>query len=156
MNLLDILSSECVKVPLESTGKQAVIQELAQLLGKHIPSLDVRSVIDAVWAREQTRTTGIGQGLAIPHGKCDAWDRLLMAVGKPIPPIDFESIDRQPVQLVILLVSPPDRTSEHIQALARISRLMSNQDLRHRIYEAESAEAIYRVFEQHEASQAKA
>src|SRR5262245_66226090 len=89
------------------------------------------------------RTTGIGAGLAIPHGKSEGMPGLAMAIGKPPKPMDFEAIDGKPVQLVVLLASPPDRTSDHIQALARISRLMMMDQFRERIYGATSAQEIY-------------
>ena len=97
-----------------------------------------------------TRTTGIGQGLAIPHGKSDSVTRLVMAIGKPATPIEFQSIDKQPVQLIVLLASPPDRTSDHIQALARISRLMTMRDFRERVYAAQDAEELYSLLESQE------
>jgi len=155
MNLLDILKLGCIKVPLEHAEKKAVIDEMVDLIGAAYAISDTASLKGAVWSREQTRTTGIGQGLAIPHGKSDVCDDLMLAIGKPASPIEFQSIDRQPVRLVVLLVSPPDQTSRHIQALARISRLMTQDDFREAVYHAASAEAIYRLFEQYEASAAQ-
>lgn len=156
MNLLDLLKPECVKAPLASTDKKAVIEEMVDMLARNYPIRDPAQLKQVVWTREQTRTTGIGQGLAIPHGKSDTCDRVLLAIGKPAKPINFDSIDRQPVKLVVLLVSPPDRTTEHIQALARISRLMTQDEFRDAVYAADSADEIYRLFEQYEMSQAKA
>ena len=150
MNLLDILTPDCVKVPLESADKQAVIDELVDLLAAHGKVSDPAALKEAVWAREQTRTTGIGHGLAIPHGKCGGIGELVMAIGRPERPLDFAAIDAQPVRLVVLLASPPDRTSDHIQALARISRLMTMEEFRNEIYEAESAERIFELFNEQE------
>ncbi|RMH12787.1 MAG: PTS sugar transporter subunit IIA [Planctomycetota bacterium] len=145
MNLLDILSPECIRVPLRSTEKKAVIDELIDLLAEQGKVTDVNTLKEAVWTREQTRTTGIGHGLAIPHGKCSGLTDLAMAIGKPAEPLDFEALDSQPVRLVVLLASPPDRTSDHIQALARISKLMAAEDLREKIYAAQSADEIYKL-----------
>jgi len=150
MNLLDILSVDCVKAPLIATDKKAAIDELVDCLSAAGKVSDADSLKQAVWSREQTRTTGIGQGLAIPHGKTDSVDRLVMAVGKPGDPIDFDSIDKQPVRLIVLLASPPDRTSDHIQALARISRLMTMREFRERVYEASDAKELYGLFESQE------
>jgi len=152
MNLLDILKLECIRVPLAHAEKKAVIDEMVDMLAAAHPISDPASLKAAVWGREQTRTTGIGQGLAIPHGKSDVCDDLMLAIGKPATPLEFQSIDRQPVRLVVLLVSPPDQTSRHIQALARISRLMTQDDFREAVYNASCAEEIYRLFEQYEAS----
>lgn len=143
MNLVDILSPECIKVPLVATDKRAVIEELVGLLAASGRVTDPAALRDAVWSREQTRTTGIGHGLAIPHGKASGMQGLAMAVGKPEKPLDFEAIDSKPVRLVVLLASPPDKTSDHIQALARISRLMTVEDFRSQIYAADTAEQIY-------------
>jgi len=152
MKLLDILDPECIKAPLEANEKRSVIDELVDLLAGLDRVPDPQSLKDAVWAREQTRTTGIGHGLAIPHGKCEGLKGLAMAIGKPQSPIEFEAIDGQPVRLVVLLASPPDRTSDHIQALARISRLMTMDDFRDRIYAAASPKEIFEILENQERS----
>ena len=143
MNLVDILSPECVKVPLTATDKRGVIEELVGMLAAVGRVSDPAALRDAVWSREQTRTTGIGHGLAIPHGKCAGMSGLAMAVGKPADPLDFEAIDSKPVRLVVLLASPPDKTSDHIQALARISRLMTVEDFRTQIYAAQTAQEVF-------------
>jgi len=150
MNLLDILSVDCVKAPMASSEKKDAIEELVDTLASAGKVTDPDALKEAVWSREQTRTTGIGQGLAIPHGKSDCVDKLVMAIGKPAAPIEFESIDKQPVQLIVLLASPPDRTSDHIQALARISRLMTMRDFRERVYAAQNAEELYGLLEEQE------
>lgn len=150
MNLLDILAPECIKAPLQATEKRAVIDELVDVLAAHGRVADARALKEAVWTREMTRTTGIGHGLAIPHGKCTGMTALAMAIGKPAEPLDFQAIDSQPVRLVVLLASPPDRTSDHIQALARISRLMTMDKFRQQIYEADSAPGIYDLLKSQE------
>ncbi|MDQ7013556.1 MAG: PTS sugar transporter subunit IIA [Planctomycetota bacterium] len=150
MNLLEILSCNCVKAPLLATDKRGVINELVDVLAAAGRVADTDALKEAVWTREQTRTTGIGHGLAIPHGKCPGMTSLAMAIGKPAEPMDFEAIDGQPVSLVVLLASPPDRTSDHIQALARISRLMTMDAFRDSMYNAESAERIWELLEQEE------
>lgn len=150
MNLLEILSPECIKAPLQATEKRAVIDELVEVLAASGRVADSRALKEAVWTREMTRTTGIGHGLAIPHGKCTGMTSLAMAIGKPAEPLDFQAIDSQPVRLVVLLASPPDRTSDHIQALARISRLMTMDKFRQQIYEADSAPGIYDLLKSQE------
>ena len=149
MKLLDLLCIECVKAPLESTTKQGVIDELVDLLAGQERVRDAAVLKEAVWTREQTRTTGIGHGLAIPHGKCEGMSELSIAIGKPKPAMDFEAIDGQPVSLVVLLASPPDRTSDHIQALALISRLISVEEFREQIYSASTATEIYELLKGH-------
>ena len=150
MNLLDILTPECIRAPLVASDKKGVIDELVDLLAQHGKVADPGLLKEAVWTREQTRTTGIGHGLAIPHGKCGGMGALAMAIGKPEMPMEFQAIDGQPVRLIVLLASPPDRTSDHIQALARISRLMMMDDFRTRIYAARSSEDIYALLQSQE------
>lgn len=150
MNLLEIVTRECIKAPLAAADKKGVIEELVSLLAAAGKVSDSPALAQAVWTREQTRTTGIGHGLAIPHGKCAGMASLAMAIGKPAKPLDFEAIDGRPVELVVLLASPPDRTSDHIQALARISRLMTMDEFRERIYAAKSSDEIYSLLSSQE------
>lgn len=150
MNLLDILSRDCIRAPLQATDKQGVITELVGVLASAGKVQDAKALRDAVWARECTKTTGIGHGLAIPHGKCPGMGGLAMAIGKPAEPMEFEAIDGQPVRLVVLLASPPDKTSDHIHALAKVSRLMVLGAFRERIYSATSAEEIYDLLQSQE------
>jgi len=150
MNLLDILSIHCIKVPLVATDKKSAIEELIDLLAADGRIENAAALKDAVWTREVTRTTGIGHALAIPHGKCDGIPKLAMAIGKPSEPMEFNSIDGKPVKLIVLLASPLDRTSDHIQALARISRLMTVEDFRSKVYDARSAQEVYDLLVQRE------
>jgi fructose-specific phosphotransferase system IIA component len=146
MNILDILSPEAVKAPLQATDKQAAIYELVELLAEAELIDDAEKLKAVVWDREEQRSTGIGEGLAIPHGKCDCAPHLAMAIGRPAEPIEFGSVDKKPVRLVVLLASPPDKTAEHIQALGKISRLMANREFREATYAAENSAELYELF----------
>jgi mannitol/fructose-specific phosphotransferase system IIA component (Ntr-type) len=152
MNLTEILSPHAVKVPLEAADKKGAIDELIDVLAASSGIRDVRGLKDAVWQREQQRTTGIGEGLAIPHGKCASTSRLVMAVGRPAVPLEFDSVDRKPVKLIVLLASPPNKTSEHIQALGKISRIMANPAFRESVYNAQTPEELFELFRKNEAS----
>ncbi len=143
MRLSDILKPQNIKVPLESAGKADAIGELVNLLAANGEVTDAKKVLDAVLERESTRTTGIGNGLAIPHGKCTGTAHLAMAIGRPKTPIDFQAIDGRPVNLIWLLTSPPDKTGPHIHALARISRLMTIDKFRLALADAAGAQEIY-------------
>src|SRR5690606_991284 len=127
MRLTDILQSDCVKVPLVAEAKETAIYELVDLLVSQTGIGGADDLKKAVWQRETTRTTGIGHGIGIPHGKSAGVDRLRMAIGKPVKPIEFRAIDGRPVDLIILLASPADQTGPHIQALAKISRLLTDE-----------------------------
>jgi len=150
MILTQILQPTSVKVPLEGKDKDSVITELVDLLDKNRQIQNRQTVLDAVFTRERTRSTGIGSGIAIPHGKCNAVRELVMALGVTKTPIDFDSVDGKPVSIVILLVSPQDQTGPHIQALARISRLMLDQDFKTALEKAPSSEAAYELVNERE------
>jgi len=143
MRLMDILKVNHIKVPLVAKDKKAAIGELVGVLADAHELKDPNLLLTSVLEREATRTTGIGNGLAIPHGKCAGVDHLVIAIGKPETPIDFEAIDGRPVNLIVLLASPPDQTGPHIQALARISRLMTVDTFRQAMRTATSAQQIY-------------
>jgi len=145
MLLTQILQVNCVKVPQEGKDKESVITELVELLDANGLLLDKKVVLDAVFTREQTRSTGIGSGIAIPHGKCKGVKELVMAFGVAGEPIDFASVDGKPVKIIILLVSPVDQTGPHIQALARISRLMVDEQFRESLERATSSEEVYEL-----------
>lgn len=150
MKLTDILAPESIRVPLEATTKADAIGELVDLLAEHGHIDDRDAVYRAVMERESTRSTGIGHGLAVPHCKTDACRALVAAMGKPRTPLDFESKDGEPVTFLVLLVTPLDQTGPHIQALARISRLMLTEQFRHDLAEAPSGADIHRIITQYE------
>jgi fructose-specific phosphotransferase system IIA component len=152
MRLIEILRPENIKVPLESPNKNEAIAELVNLLAKNGDVTDAKKVLDAVLERESTRTTGIGNGLAIPHGKCPGTKDLVMAIGKAGTPIDFQSIDGRPVTLIWLLTSPPDKTGPHIHALARISRLMTIDKFRQALAVAKTSQEVFDLIVKQEES----
>jgi fructose-specific phosphotransferase system IIA component len=148
MRLTDILSEECVLVPLDAKDKSDAIRQLVNVLAREGLCADETAVANAVLEREAIRTTGIGRGLAVPHGKSDRCPQMVMAIGKPRTPLDFDSIDGQPADLVALIASPADQTGPHIQALARISRMMLTEAFRDAIRQAQDSAAIYKVVQE--------
>ncbi len=152
MMLTQILQPNCVKVPVENTDKKAVITELVDLVNEHTTGLisDKKTVLDAVLQREEARSTGIGSGIAIPHGKSTAVKELVMALGIAETPIEFGSVDGQPVKIIILLLSPSDQTGPHIQALAKISRLMLDNGFKEKLERSTSAEEAYNLINKRE------
>ena len=150
MNLTKILQRSCVRVPLKSKDKKEVIIELVDVLAENELLLDRDAVLEAVVLREQTRSTGIGAGIAIPHGKCGAVKELVMAIGIASEPVDFESVDGKGVTIVLLLVSPADQTGPHIQALAKISRLMLDDKFKESLEKAGSSEEAYELISKKE------
>ena len=150
MILTQILQPDCIKVPVESRDKEAVITELVDLLDSKGLLLDRDIALEAVLTREQIQSTGTGAGIAIPHGKCNAVKELVIAIGIAHEPIEYNSIDGKPVTILILLVSPADQTGPHIQALATISRLMLNEDFRQKLEKVNSADEAYALLDDQE------
>lgn len=150
MRLSELLKPQNIKLDLQATNKTDAISELVNLLAENGEVSDPKKVLDAVMERETTRTTGIGNGLAIPHGKCTGTDHLVMAVGRAKSPIDFQSIDGRPVTWIWLLSSPPDKTGPHIHALARISRLMTIDKFRQNLAQAKTAQEVFQTIQQQE------
>ena len=152
MRLTEILKPSNIKIPLEAKSKSEAIGELVNLLAAAGDVSDPKKVLDAVLEREATRTTGIGNGLAIPHGKCAGTNSLVMAIGRAGTPIDFQAIDGRPVQIIWMLASPPDKTGPHIHALARISRLMTIDKFRASLLQAKTPQEAFDIIVQQENS----
>ena len=145
MRLTEILKPQNIKVPVLAKVKTEAIAELISLLADNGEVVDPKKVLDSVLEREATRTTGIGNGLAIPHGKCNGTDHLVMAIGRPKTPIDFQAIDGRPVSIIWMLASPPDKTGPHIHALARISRLMTIDKFRAALLQAKTPQEAFDI-----------
>jgi mannitol/fructose-specific phosphotransferase system IIA component (Ntr-type) len=150
MRLTEILKPQNIKIPLAAQNKTDAITELVQLLAGNGDIGDPKKVLESVLEREATRTTGIGNGLAIPHGKTNGTTGLAMAIGKPAVAIDFQAIDGRPVTIIWLLSSPPDKTGPHIHALARISRLMTIDKFRQALNAAASGQQMFDIIQQQE------
>lgn len=151
MKLSEILKKQNILIPLNARNKNEAISEMVSLLGRNGELLDAKKVLDAVLDREATRSTGIGNGLAIPHGKCAGLDHLVMAIGKPAQPVDFQAIDGRPVTIIWMLCSPPDKTAPHISALAKISKLMAIDKFRFALNNARNADEVFDVIAAQEA-----
>lgn len=151
MRLTDTLKIQNIKVPLAATNKTDSIRELIDLLHASGEVTDSAKVLESVLEREATRTTGIGYGLAIPHGRTAGANGLTMAIGRCANPIDFQAIDGRPVSIVWLLVSPPDRSVAHIATLARITRLMMIDRFRSEMNRVATAEDVLKLIETQEA-----
>ena len=145
MILSQILQPSCIKAPLKGRDTKAVITELVDLLAQSEQLINRDVVLESVLIREKTRSTGIGSGIAIPHGKCNGVKELVMAIGIAPQPIDFKSIDNKGVSIIILLASPIDQTGPHIQALARISRIMLDESFRLKLRNAASPEEVFEM-----------
>ncbi len=152
MRLTDILKPDCVLVPMVAADKRSAIFQLADLLCAKTGIADAAQLKAAIWKRETTRTTGIGGGVAVPHGKSENVPSLRMAIGRTASPLEFGAIDRKPVELIILLASPVDQTGPHIEALSRISRMLIDPDIRDRMKKMPTAAEIYNLIREIESA----
>jgi mannitol/fructose-specific phosphotransferase system IIA component (Ntr-type) len=140
ISLTDLLAPERIVLPLVASDREQAIGRLMDRLVEIGDVADRADALDAVHQRERTRSTGVATGLALPHGKSHAVQQLTMAMGVSPEPIDFGSAS---ARLVILLMSPIDRTGPHIRALARISRLLDSEALREELIASGSPEQLY-------------
>ena len=148
MKLMDFLIPDAIEPDMKSTTKTDAIRELVALLDRVGSINQEDAVAEVVLEREELGTTGIGEGIAVPHGKSSAVENLLAAFGRSKRGIDFKALDNQPVHLFFLLVAPENSTGPHLIALARISRLLKNRDFRKALMDAEDKAEILAMFEE--------
>lgn len=151
MRLTDFIAEPRIKVPLEGETKDQVLRELAALVCQGGDEATLAAVIQSVMERERIMSTGIGQGIALPHGWSPSPMVLTAALGIAARPLDFDSIDGQPARIVFLLVSDEDHVDAKMRALARISRLLHREDFRRALAAAPSPARALRVIVDEEA-----
>ena len=127
MSLIDLVVEKIVKVPLESKDKSDVIRELVQILKDAGEIDDFDAVLKAIQDREFKGSTGLQDGIAVPHGKTDAVSTLKLAIGIAPDGIDFDSLDSKPANLIFLLVAPPGMSGPHVEALAEIAKIAQSK-----------------------------
>ncbi len=143
MKIDDILKKESIIANLAGTNKEEVLHEITDFLQELGLIENKESLFNTLMEREKLGSTGIGENVAIPHGKSDELSQIVTVFGRSIGGIDFESLDQKPVHFVCMVIAPSNSTGQHLKALARISRLFKNQNLRQGILELENAEQIY-------------
>jgi nitrogen PTS system EIIA component len=144
MALTDLVVPQAVVPSLRVNNKKQALQELAARAAT-ICGRSEREVFEVLMQRERLGSTGIGNGIAIPHGKLDRLERLFGVFARLERPIDFESLDGQPVDLVFLLLAPEGAGADHLKALARIARLLRNAEIAQKLRESRDGEALYAV-----------
>jgi PTS system nitrogen regulatory IIA component len=142
--LTDLLTLERIRVPLAATDKPAVLRELVELLAQ-LSGAPFEPLHTAVLEREAVLSTGIGHGIAIPHAKSPAVDKLWLVCGSSPDGIAFDSLDGKPVRLFFLLLGPDSAVGEHVKALSRIARLVRGDQVREALLGAESPEAFHQI-----------
>jgi PTS system nitrogen regulatory IIA component len=144
MNLSDFLDFDAIKTGLPGGSKKALLQQLANLAGQRL-GLDSAAILASVSEREQLGSTGFGHGVAIPHGKVEGLKQIYCLFARLSEPLDYKAIDGDPVDLVFLLLSPPDAGAEHLKALASISRVTRHAATLEKMRGARSRDALAAV-----------
>ncbi|MEW5913129.1 MAG: PTS sugar transporter subunit IIA [Thermodesulfobacteriota bacterium] len=147
MKLTDILGQEQVIADLQGRGKRAVMEELCRPLLQAHPDLDPAKLMEVLVERERLGSTGIGDGIAIPHGKLSGLSDLLLAFGRSVAGVDFDSLDGKPAHLFFLVVAPDNSAGIHLKALARISRLLKSNTLRQQLMAAGDSHDLYEIIQ---------
>ncbi|HYU00326.1 MAG TPA: PTS sugar transporter subunit IIA [Gemmatimonadales bacterium] len=142
MRLSELLSPARIRVPLKAADKEGVLRELVEMVGNSGLSDEV---LGAILERERQFPTGIGYGVAVPHGKTPALSALVVVAGTTPAPVPYETIDGEPVRLFFLLAGPESAAGAHVKALSRISRLVRQEPVRGRLLGARTPEEFYRA-----------
>jgi PTS system nitrogen regulatory IIA component len=145
MRIQDIIPPEAVVDGLRAETKEGVLRELSEAVCRRLPSLSPDRLTAILMDREGLGSTGIGEGVAIPHGKIPGIDRLVAVFGRSPGGVQFASLDGKPARLFFLILAPENSAGMHLKALARISRLLKDQRFRGRLLSAEGAEGLTRV-----------
>ncbi len=152
MKISDILDETSIRTHLAGTTKDEIILQMIDIVAASKKVLDKEKVKDAIFEREKIMSTGVGNGFAIPHGKTDAVSDIVAAFAVTAEPIDYQSLDEQPVRLVFLLVGKDSMVGPHIKLLSRISRLMNKEEFRKKLLSAASPKDVLEIFRTEEAT----
>ena len=145
MKIDEILKKESVIANIAGKNKLDVIKEMTERLKQNDTIKNDQALYATLMEREKLGSTGIGENVAIPHGKSDELTQIITVFARSLSGIDFESLDQKPVHFVCMVIAPAHSTGQHLKALARISRLFKNQTLREGILKAEDSNAIYSI-----------
>jgi PTS system nitrogen regulatory IIA component len=151
MKIMEILAKDAVILDLGVRSKREVLAEMAASLAKVEPQVEAARLLEVLLEREALQSTGIGEGVAIPHGKLPGLDRLVATFARSVNGIDFESIDGQPTHHFFLLVVPEHSGGQYLKALARISRFFRDAAFRRKLAEGETLEDVIRAIEEEDA-----
>lgn len=144
MEISDLLTPSAVVAHLRATSKKQALQELARKAAE-VTGESERAIFEVLLERERLGTTGVGNGVAIPHGKLPGLKRLYGVFARVEKPLDFEAIDEQPVDLIFLLLAPDGAGADHLKALARVSRLLRDRKMCEKLRGSETTDALYAV-----------
>jgi len=150
MRLSEILDEKNIIPDLKARDKKGALEELAGTVASNRQSMDKNSLVKVLLERERLGSTGIGDGVAIPHGKFHGIDEPIISFGRSLKGLDFESMDGQPVYLFFLLVAPENSASVHLKALARIAKILKNSSFRKTLMEIPTREELYQTIIQND------
>ena len=153
MEISELLQPEAVLSGLKAGSKKQALHELVRHAAR-LTGIDDRKILETLLDRERTSATGVGNGIAIPHGKIADLKRLTGVFARLDKPISFDAIDEQPVDLIFLLLAPQDAGAEHLKALARVSRLLRDEIVCEKLRGADTADGLYLLLTQSEAQAA--
>ena len=142
MEIIDLINPESVIANLKVTSKKQALQELSKKIGALVDQ-EERVIFDLLLERERLGTTGVGDGIAIPHGKLNSLDKLCGWFARLERPVEFDAIDERPVDLIFLLLAPESAGADHLKALARVSRLLRDKAACDKLRGSDTAEALY-------------
>jgi len=145
MRIVDVLSQDCIIPELKAREKRDLLEEMVNDVASRVDGLDRERLLEVLLEREKLGSTGIGYGVAIPHGKLRGLNRIIVSFGRSLKGVEFQSLDKRPAHLFFLIVAPEDSTVAHLKILARISSLLKDATLRNRLLVAPSREEIYRI-----------
>ena len=143
MKIIDIIKKDSIISDLVGTNKEEVLNEVTDFLQNKDIIKDKQILLNTLIEREKLGSTGIGENVAIPHGKSDELSKIVMVFARSLKGLDFESLDQKPVHFVCVVIAPSNSTGQHLKALARISRIFKNKSLRDGILKLQDANQIY-------------
>ena len=145
MKLPEIIEEDYIIPELKAKDKRGVLEELAEVISNHEPSIDKAALVKVLVERERLGSTGIGDGVAIPHGKMNGVRHPIISFGRSKKGLDFDSMDGQPAHLFFLLIAPEDSSGIHLQVLARIAKILKNRAFRQKLMEPSSRKELYQT-----------
>lgn len=148
MKLLDILTDDQVILPLKNHEKEKIIEEMVDHLYRKKKIKNRAKILKAILDREQVMSTGVGDGVALPHGKAEGVSEMLVVLGIANREVDFHSMDNKPVRFIFMLIGPPDKAGPHLKALGRISELMRQREFRERLMQASTVPEVMQAIQE--------
>ncbi len=142
MQIGELLDRSAISLRVSAANKRQTLAVVAEIAARNM-GLDAGDILDALTEREQAGSTGVGHGVAAPHARLEGLDRMRGVFVRLEQPVEFESVDDQPVDLIFALFAPKDAGTEHLRALARVSRLLRQAELRQQLRQARTADAIH-------------